>query len=163
MQLLIAPTVAPDSAAQLLQVLADRAKPKQLVHVDMTADMKKHGLFHLYPIDSWPSTMAVREIATWKANRIKCGADPKAFVYINLKKFLPSFCPEHLVVALTDEDQARNSDASVVDKAAKGHERRLDISSWQMAFDRCSSLISATPPCISLVLCPQVCPCGDGA
>ena len=87
------------------------AKPKPVVSVDMQAELKKLGLAEHFPIEVRPPTDAVTQLAVWiKASKKHKGE--KAYVFVDLKRFLPAKCPAHLTSDAAEEDVGDNANAS---------------------------------------------------
>ena len=61
-----APATAASPSDALLQWIAgEKPKQKELEHVDIGAQLKKHGPASHLPVEVWPPVAAVRELATW--------------------------------------------------------------------------------------------------
>ena len=100
----VEPAPATASADALLHWIAgEKPKQKELEHVDIGAHLKTHGLASHLPVEVWPPTAAVRELATWIKSRKRCGHPDTTFVYVNLKKcasrFVRIFFLLHFAVA----------------------------------------------------------------
>ena len=68
--------------------------------VDLAKEMRDRGIDHLFPPEAWPSAAAVSELAhKVKALKTRYSREVAPHHYIDLKKFLPPFCPEHLQVS----------------------------------------------------------------
>ena len=73
-------------------LLSALGKPRvELIQVDVGASLAKLGLASFLPVDVWPPTNAVRELATKIKTRKKLGEE-HVFVFAELKKFV---VPEH--------------------------------------------------------------------
>lgn len=73
-------------------MLSALGKPRvELIQVDVGASLAKLGLASFLPVDVWPPTNAVRELATKIKTRKKLGEE-HVFVFAELKKFV---VPEH--------------------------------------------------------------------
>ena len=80
--------VPSDSAGQSVQqALLDLiGKPnRELVHVDLQEKLVEKGLAGIYPLQLWPQTTAVRELATKLRKREKAG-EANPFIAVELKK-----------------------------------------------------------------------------
>jgi hypothetical protein len=125
-------------------------KAKELVHVDMATKMEEAGLAALFPVVCWPETRAVSsvwqgicvwlacmfllqvaEVAT-KVEKWRKQGVPVHFVCVELRKWLPTHCAEHEVVALSEKDFP---DVDRV-KGKQFNRRFLDLAVWLMAWDR---------------------------
>lgn len=80
----------------------------------------------LFPIEAWPPTAAVRELATKLKSHKKDGIE-HPFIYMDLKKFLPPYFREHVPTTTDGEEKPVGNKAN----------RELDLSSWLVAWDRC--------------------------
>jgi len=104
---------------------------KKLVEVDMTKEMKAVGLFCHFPLSSWPALTPVRQLATWQQSKLThCGS---SFVNADIKKFLPSFCPERVDL---DSCEDFDGDMPAQKENAKGKNWKLDFATWLIAFDQ---------------------------
>ena len=79
----------------------------------------------LFPMEAWPPTAAVRELATRVKASKKDGVE-HPFVHMDLKKFLPPYFREHAPATVEDLDKPAGN---------KGN-KRLDLSTWLIAWDR---------------------------
>ena len=135
--------------AQALLQLVGGAKPKPVVSVDMQAELKKLGLAEHFPIAVRPPTDAVTQLAVWiKAAKKHKGE--KAYVFVDLKRFLPAKCPAHLTSDAAEEDVGDNSNANCAlaahfeAAAAKAKARKLDFGYWQVSWRGYSLAAAAT-------------------
>ena len=115
----------------------------------MSAAMEDAKLAEHFHVDVWPSSTAVRELATQLKN------SKSAFVYSDLRKcvvivslcccacawgvvyvrFLPAFCDTFVPVS-EDEPSGASMHSAVGEKGGRANGRKLDLASWQMAWDR---------------------------
>lgn len=100
----------------------------ELVKVDLAAKLEALGLDRHFPHEMWPDVPAVRELATKIRARKKSG-ELAPFVFADLKKFLPAFCPEFVKVKITDTMQLGEE---AQPKEAKW---RLEVTQWLWAWD----------------------------
>ncbi len=136
-----------------LMAVLGKAK-KEMVPVDLSSMLRQQGLDLYFPTEAWPPTAAVRELATKIKTLEKGGGSANPYVYCDLKKcvfpcmwcrlvlcvrcscrFLPPFCPEHLPVVLSLEDEKGADDKETKKKAST---RRLEVAAWMLAWDRYS-------------------------
>jgi len=80
----------------------------------------------LFPVEAWPPTAAVRELAT-KLKASKKDGIENPFIYMDLKKFLPPCFRDHAPSTIDDVDKPAGNKAN----------KRLDLGSWLIAWDRC--------------------------
>ena len=84
-------TIGADDRLQCA-LLSALGKPRiELIQVDVGASLAKLGPASFLPVDVWPPTNAVRELATKIKTRKKLGED-HVFVFAELKKCV---VPEH--------------------------------------------------------------------
>jgi hypothetical protein len=79
--------VSSELEAALLRCLSRDSKP-QLVQLDLEAKLHEAGLSQFFPPDTWPSSKAVRELAT-QVKQLRKGLDAERaapFVAVELKK-----------------------------------------------------------------------------
>ncbi len=78
--------------------------------------------------EAWPPAAAVRDLAT-KLKTARDKGHPNPWIAVDLKLFLPTFSPDFTPVL---EEGSEGGDKKK--KRDSGH--RLEIGSWQMAWDR---------------------------
>jgi hypothetical protein len=142
-----------------MQELGLLAKPK-LVTVDMSKELKEHGLFDHFPHKCWPPSDAVSQLATW-AKAARKHKSERAYVFVDLKRsfschwyytcfalsrfrFLPAKCPEHVTCKAIDEECGEKPSSYETNKDAKLKDRKLDWGYWNVAWLRYSLAAVAT-------------------
>ena len=115
----------------LTRVCEAHAPPvKKLVEIDMGTKMQEAGLSDLFPLDAWPAITPVRQLATWQqAKKKHVGSE---LVYIEIKKFLPSYCADCISLDI----EVLESDAPAPKDMAKNKLWKLDFASWIIGYDR---------------------------
>jgi hypothetical protein len=149
---------AEDGVAGLPESLAKffaegKSSKKKFIEVDMTAAMEEARLSAHFHVDVWPSSAAVRELATQlKSNKatfiysdlrncvaldcLLCCACACAVMHV---RFLPAFCDTFVPVSDDEHEVDRfgaRIHSAVVEKGGRANGRKLDLASWQMAWDR---------------------------
>lgn len=82
-----APPANNDSQSSLVEALLAVAgkKPKELIHIDLAAELEKHGLQELFPVGCWPPTNAVRKFASKRSKLMKLGV-VAPFIYVDFRE-----------------------------------------------------------------------------
>lgn len=110
--------------AALLRVLGKQVK--QLPALDMTKAIEECGLANVIPQDNWPPANACRELLR-KVLELEKNGVKRPFVVADLKKFLPSWCPESVPVLETDAGDCDGLPDKYKAVQGKGNKRRCSV------------------------------------
>ena len=116
---------------------------KKLVAVDMAASMKKLGLDQVFPLAAWPTSTAVRELATQAKSRKFVSSDIKKYALVCwvgarvcmsacVCRFLPPECEDSVRVY----DPVEEAEAMKEKPRKTADSKLVDIAYWQVGWDR---------------------------
>eukprot|EP00973_Karenia_brevis_P044147 6116800-Karenia_brevis.AAC.1 len=71
--------------------------------------MRKQGLDEHYPFEAWPPISAVEELAM-KIKKTEKSRGVACFVFADIKKFLPAYCPDFVSVASNAQEEEDRKD-----------------------------------------------------
>eukprot|EP00973_Karenia_brevis_P027297 3763641-Karenia_brevis.AAC.1 len=126
------------------EVLGVAKKTHNEVAVDVSGKLESMGLGKWIPDEAWPPSQAVNQLAG-KLKALTNKGQDKPFVFVDLKKFLPAFCPDYKVVC-TEDDSANtglgkltrllDGDAKEETQAKdKKKDLKLSLPFWMLAWD----------------------------
>ena len=70
---------------RLVEKKEGEKEKKQVVSIDMRAELEKHQLLKHFPVACWPPTQAVVQLATWVKAAKKYKGD-RAYVFVDFKR-----------------------------------------------------------------------------